>query len=125
MDQSKVTVLAITFLGLLAVFVTVASILILSGGKIYHQIPERARPRRWFVAIFFSYFVVFCLWFPVWFFYPRSVISQILSFIFVAFTAFIAAWYALGKVRYILLPIITLVERIIDAFKDGDEAGRP
>jgi hypothetical protein len=49
MDQSKATVLAIAFFSLLAVFVTMASILILSGGKLYHKIPEKSRPRRWFV----------------------------------------------------------------------------
>jgi hypothetical protein len=124
MDQSKASVLVVAFLGLLAVFVTVASILILSGGKVYHKIPEKSRPRRWLVAIFFSYFVVFCLWFPVWFFYPRSIISYILTFIFAAFTVFIAAWYALGRVRAILLPIIALVEWLIDAYRDGSEARR-
>ena len=102
MDQSKATLLVIAFLSFLAVFVTVASILILSGGKVYHKIPEKSRPRRWFVAIFFSYFLLFCGWFPVWFFYPRSVISHVLSFIFAGFTAFIAAWYVLGKVGAIL-----------------------
>jgi hypothetical protein len=56
MDQSKTTLLVLVFLSLLAIFVTVASILILSGGKVYHKIPEKSRPRRWFVAIFFSYF---------------------------------------------------------------------
>src|SRR5579864_5033203 len=98
MDQPKATLLAIAFLSLLAVFVTVASILILSGGKVYNKIPEKSRPRRWFVAIFFSYFVTFCAWFPVWFFYPRSTISRALSFFFLVFTAFIGVWYALGKV---------------------------
>ncbi len=121
-SQSKATLLVIAFLSLLGVFVTVASILILTGGKVYHKIPEKSRPRRWFVAIFFSYFVTFCVWFPVWFFYPRSVISHILSFIFGAFTAFIGAWYTLG--RAILWPIIALVERIVDAFRDRSEARR-
>lgn len=124
MDQSKATLLVVAFLGLLAVFVIVASILILSGGKVYHKIPEKSRPRRWFVAIFFSYFVMFCLWFPVWFFYPHSLISQVLSFIFAAFTAFIGAWYVLGKVGAILLPIVVLIERIIDAYRDRSEARR-
>ncbi|PYT56997.1 MAG: hypothetical protein DMG35_21080 [Acidobacteria bacterium] len=123
MDQSKATVLVLAFLSLLAVLVTVASILILSGGKVYHKIPEKSRPRRWFVAIFFSYFLIFCLWFPVWFFYPRSIISYVLSFMFGAFTAFIGAWYVLGKVGTILLPIIALVERIIDAYKDRNPPG--
>src|ERR1700685_2433787 len=109
MDQSKATLLAISFLGLLAVFVTVASIFILTGGKVYHKIPEKSRPRRWFVAIFFSYFVTFCVWFPIWFFYRQSVVSHVLSFIFGAFTAFIGAWYVLGKVAFILLPIMALV----------------
>jgi hypothetical protein len=120
-DQSKVTLLVIPFLGLLAVFVTVASVLILTGGKVYHRIPEKSRPRRWLVAIFFSYFVVFCVWFPVWFFYPHSAISRVLSFIFLAFTAFIGAWYALGRVRAILLPIIALVEWIVDASRGRSE----
>jgi hypothetical protein len=122
MDQSKATLLVIAFLSLLAVFVIVASILILSGGKVYHKIPEKSRPRRWFVAIFFSYFVTFCGWFPVWFFYPRSIISHVLSFIFGAFTAFIGAWYALGKVGAILLPLIALVERIVDAYRGRSDA---
>lgn len=124
MGQSKVTLLVTAFLSLLAVFVIVASVLILSGGKIYHRIPEKSRPRRWLVAIFFSYFVTFCVWFPVWFFYPRSMISHVSSFIFGAFTAFIGAWYVLGKVRAILLPIMALVERIVDAYRDRNEAGR-
>jgi quinol-cytochrome oxidoreductase complex cytochrome b subunit len=124
MDQSKATLLVIAFLSVLAVFVTVASILILSGGKVYHKIPQKSRPRRWFVAIFFSYFVTFCVWFPVWFFYPHSIIAHVLSFIFGAFTAFIGAWYVLGKVGVILLPIIALVEWIIEAYKDRSEARR-
>jgi len=124
MDQSKATLLVIAFLGLLSVFVTVASILILSGGKVYHKIPEKSRPRRWLVAIFFSYFVMFWVWFSVWFFYPRSIISHVLSFIFLAFTAFIGAWYALGRVRAILLPIIALVEWIVDAYRGRSNARR-
>jgi hypothetical protein len=124
MDQSKATFLVIAFLSLLAVFVTVASILILNGGKVYHKIPEKSRPRRWFVAIFFSYFVVFCVWFPVWFFYPRSIASHALSFIFLVFTAFIGAWYVLGKVGAILLPIIALVEGIADSYRGRSDARR-
>lgn len=120
MDQSKATVLVVAFLGLLAVFVTVASVVILSGGKLYYRIPEKSRPRRWFVAIFFSYFVMFWLWFPAWFYYPRSTISHVLSFILGAFTAFIGAWYVLGKVGAILLPIIALVERIVDTYKSDE-----
>ena len=123
MDQSKATLLVIAFLSLLAVFVIVASILILSGGKVYHKIPEKSRPRRWVVAIFFSYFITFCVWFPVWFFYPRSIISHVLSFIFGAFTAFIGAWYALGKVwAAILLLLIAPVERIVDAYRGRRDA---
>lgn len=64
MDQSKATLLVLVFLGSLAVCVSAASILILVGGKTYQKIPEQSRPRRWFVAIFFAYFVLFCLWFP-------------------------------------------------------------
>jgi hypothetical protein len=124
MGQSKATLLVIAFLSLLAIFVTVASILILSGGKVYHKIPEKARPRRWFVAIFFSYFVMFCVWFSVWFFYPRSIISHILSFIFLAFTTFIGAWYVLGRVGAILLPVIALAERIVDAYRGRSDARR-
>lgn len=112
-DQSKITLLVLGFLGLLAVCVTVVSILILRGGKFYHRIPERSRPRRWFVAIFFAYFITFCLWFPIWSIYPRSIISYVLTFVFLAFTGFIAAWYALGKVAFIVLPISALVQRLI------------
>ena len=122
MEQSKATLLLAAFLGVLAVFVTVASILILSGGTVDHKIPQKSRPRRWFVAIFFSYFVTFCVSLPVWFFYPRSIPSHILSFIFGAFTAFIVAWYVLGRVGAILLPIITLIEWIVGAYKDRREA---
>jgi hypothetical protein len=121
-DQSKATLLGIAFLSLLGVFVTVASIL--TGGKVYHTIPEKSRPRRWFVAIFFSYFLVFCVWFPVWFFWPRSITSHLLSLIFGAFTVFIGAWYVLGKVGFILVPIIALAERIVDAFRDSSKAKR-
>jgi hypothetical protein len=39
MDQSKAILLVIAFLSFLAVFVTVASILILSGGKVYQICP--------------------------------------------------------------------------------------
>jgi hypothetical protein len=124
MDQSKATLLVIAFLSLLAVCVTVASILILSGGEVYHKIPLKSRPRRWFVAIFFSYFLTFCVWFPVWLLYPRSIISHVLSFIFGAFTAFIGAWYVLGKVRAILLPVIVLVEWIVGAYRDRSAARR-
>jgi len=124
MDQSKVTALVVALLSLLAVFVIVASILVLSGGKVYQKIPEKSRPRRWLVAIFFSYFVMFCLWFPTWSFYPGSIISRVLSVLFAAFTTFIVGWYALGRVRSILSPIITLLMRFIDSFKDESEAGR-
>jgi hypothetical protein len=117
MDQSKATLLVLAFLGVLALFVTVASILILKGGKLYRRIPEKSRPRRWFVAIFFSYFVVFCLWFPAWFFYRHSIASRVLSFVFAVFTAFIAAWYALGRIGAFLLPIIALVKRIRATYK--------
>lgn len=116
MSRSNATLLVLVFLGLLAVLVTVASILILSGGKLYHRIPERSRSRRWFVGIFFAYFVTFCIWFPVWGFYHGSIISRVLSVIFGAFTVFICAWYALGRVASILLPIIALVKRIADVY---------
>ena len=124
MDQSKANLLVIAFLSVLAVLVTVASILVLSGGKVYHTIAQKSRPRRWVVAIFFSYFVTFCVWFPVWFIYPHSIPSHILSFIFGAFTAFIGAWFVLGKVGASLLPIIALVERVIGAYKNRSEARR-
>ena len=113
MDQSKATLLLLGGLVLLGVCVTVVSILILRGGRFYHRIPPSSRPRRWFVAIFFSYFVAFCLWFPVWSFKPHSIASYILGLIFLVFTVFIAAWYALGKVAAIVLPIIALVQRLI------------
>ena len=124
MDESKRILLVIAFLSLLAVIVTVASILILSGGTVYQKIPQKSRPRRWLVAIFFSYFVTFCIWFPIWFFLPSSVISHVVGFIFLAFTAFIGVWYVLGKVGFILLPLIVVVERIVDIFKERSDARR-
>ena len=114
MNKTKATVLVLVFLGLLAVCVTVVSILILSGGKTYQKIPEKSRPRRWLVSIFFSYFLLFCLWFPAWFFYPHSAISYILTFAFGAFTAFIGAWFALGRVGAVLLPVVALILRMFD-----------
>jgi hypothetical protein len=128
-NQSKATFLVIAFLSLLGVLVTVVSILVLAGGKFYHKIPEKLRPRRWFVGIFFSYFVTFCVWFPAWFFYPHSVISYALSFIFGAFTVLIGVWCGLGKAVGILLPIIlpiiALVERTVGAFRDRSEVRKP
>jgi len=124
MNQSTVNVLVAAFLGLLAVSVTVASILILLGGKVYHKIPKKARPRRWFVGIFFSYFVLFCLWFPAWFFYPHSFTAHVLGLLFAAFTAFLGAWYVLGKVGAIVVPIIALVLWIIDTYSEKREARR-
>src|SRR5438270_1804872 len=124
MEQSKATLLVLVLLGVLAVLVTVGAILILSGGKVYQKIPEKSRPRRWFVGIFFSYFVTFCFWFPAWFFYPHSVVSPPLSVLFGAFTAFLAVWYVLGKVGFFLLPIIALIESISSAFKRRNQARR-
>jgi hypothetical protein len=46
MEQSTLTRLVIAFLIVLAICVTVASIVILSGGSLYHKIPEKSRPRR-------------------------------------------------------------------------------
>ncbi len=123
MDQSTLTVTA--FLSLLAICVTVASIVILSGGKLYHKIPAKSRPRRWVIAIFFSYFVVFCVWFPVSFFYPRSAISKVASVIFLAFTCFIAAWYVLGKVGALLSPVIFAAIALVEWIKERSQRGDP
>jgi len=123
-NQSTATVFLIIFLGLLAVSVTVASILILSGGKFYRRIPEKSRPRRWLIAIFFSYFVVFCVWFPVWFLQPGSMISHVLSILFAAYTFVIIAWFVLARVGGILLPIVALFERIVLLFTDRTETGK-
>jgi hypothetical protein len=112
-DQSNVAVVAVAFLSLLAISVIVVSILILGGGKFYKKIPEKSRPRRWLVAIFFSYFILFGVWFPVQLFYPHSTVSHFLSFMFLVFTVFIAAWVALGRVGDILLPIIHIIQRIV------------
>ena len=125
MDQSTPTVLVIGFLGLLAICVTVASIVILSGGKLYHKIPAKSRPRRWVIAIFFAYFVVFCVWFPVWFFYPRSAISNGVSIVFVVFTAFIAALYVLGKVGALLSPVILAAVAFVEWIKERSQRRDP
>src|SRR5215470_1220562 len=125
MDQSTPTVLVIGFLGLLAICVTVASIVILSGGKLYHKIPAKSRPRRWVIAIFFAYFVVFCVWFPVWFFCPRSAISNGVSIVFVVFTAFIAALYVLGKVGALLSPVILAAVAFVEWIKERSQRSDP
>ncbi len=124
MDQSRTNQLLIAFFSLLALFVIVASLIVLSGGKLYHKIPEKSRPRRWFVGIFFAYFLTFCVWFPVWVFFSLSNVSHVLTFVFGAFTAFIAAWYALGKVATILRPLIILGERIMGAYRDRSAVKR-
>jgi hypothetical protein len=41
---------------------------------------------------------------------------------FLAFTVFIGAWYVLGKVGAILLPILAVVERIVGAYRGRSEA---
>jgi hypothetical protein len=125
MDQSTPTVLVFAFLSLLAICVTVASIVILSGGKLYHKIPVKARPRRWLIAIFFSYFVLFCVSCPAWYFYPRSTISNFLGIVFLAFTAFIAAWYALGKVGALLSPVIFAAIALVEWIKERSQRGDP
>jgi hypothetical protein len=124
MDQSRTKLLLIAFVTLLALSVTAASLIILSGGKLYHKIPDKSRPRRWFVGSFFAYFLTFCVWFPVWSVFPHSTASNALTFIFGAFTAFIAAWYALGKVATILLPLIALGERAVGAYRERSGARR-
>jgi hypothetical protein len=126
MDQSTLTVLVIAFLSLLAICVTVASIVILSGGKLYHKIPAKSRPRQWVIAIFFSYFVVFCVWFPVWFSYPHSAISNVVVRIVVlAFTAFIVAWYVLGKVGALLSPVILAAIALVEWIKERSQRRDP
>lgn len=110
MDEFTATVLVLVFLGVLAVFVIVASIVVLKGGALYRKIPKKSRPRRWLIAIFFSYFVVFCLWFPVWSFDRGSLIARVLTFVFGVFTAFIAAWMALGRIAVFLLPFVALAK---------------
>jgi hypothetical protein len=125
MNQSTLTVLVIAFVSLLAICVTVASIVILSGGKLYHRIPAKSRPRRWVIAIFFSYFAVFCVSFPVWFFYPRSTISNVLSIVFLAFTACIAASYVLGKVGALLSPLIVAVIAAVEWIKERSQRRNP
>jgi hypothetical protein len=125
MDQSTLTVLVIAFLSLVALCVTVASILILSGGKLYHKIPAKSRPRRWVIAILFSYFAVFCVWFPVWFFYPRSAISNVLNIIFLAFTALIAAFYVLGKLGALLSPLILAAIALVEWIKERSQRRDP
>jgi hypothetical protein len=44
--------------------------------------------------------------------------------LFLGYTAFIGAWYALGKVGAILLPFIALVERIVDAYRGRSDERR-
>lgn len=124
MDESRTTLLVVGSFGLLAVLVTIVSILILSGGKVYQKIPEASRPRRWVVAIFFSYFVMFCLWFPSWFLNPRSIVSRVLSVMFSAFTVFIAAWCVLGRIKAILLPVIAVVEWIRESYRYRSQTRR-
>lgn len=125
MDQSKATSVVLLLLGLLAVCVTVLSILILRGGKFYHRIPERSRPRRSVVAIFFSYFVLFCFWFPCWLFYPGSIVAHIFDFLFFVFTVALAALFALGRVGALLLPVAYLGYRLIDVLRIRRVARKP
>jgi hypothetical protein len=125
MDQSTLTVLVITFLSLLAICVTVTSIVILSGGKLYHKIPAKSRPRRWLIAIFFSYFVVSCGWCTADFFYPGAAISNTANIVFSAFTVFIAAWYALGRVGALLSPVILAAIAVVEWIKERPQRRNP
>ncbi len=125
MNQATLTGLVIVFSSLLAICVTVTSIVVLSGGKLYHKIPVKSRPRRWLIAIFLSYFVVFCVWFPVWFLYPRSAISNVLSFVFLAFTVFIAAWYVLEKAGALLSPLILAAIALVEWIKERSQRRDP
>jgi hypothetical protein len=61
MEQSKATVLVIALLSLLAVFVTVVSILILIGGKVYHKIPQKSRPEGGLLLFFSHISLLFAL----------------------------------------------------------------
>lgn len=119
------TLLVIVFLAVLAAFVIVTSILILTGGKFYHKIPAKSRPRRWVVGIFFSYFVAFCASVPVWVLYPYSVLSKTLRVVFLAFTAFIAAWYVLGKVGALLSPVILAAIALVEWIKERSQRRHP
>jgi hypothetical protein len=121
MDQSRVTILLLTFLGLLSVAVSVLSILILRGGKFYQRIPENSRPRRWVVAFYFLYFVTFCFWFPAWFWHRQSFLSQVLGFLMTAFTLVLVAAVVLGKVGWMLSPVITIFAHLVETAKIGRE----
>jgi hypothetical protein len=90
MDKSTATMLVVAFLSLKAVCVSVASILILNGGKFYHKIPAESRPRRWLVATFFHSLLCFGLGSRLGSIYPRSIISRVLGILFAAATALIA-----------------------------------
>jgi hypothetical protein len=125
MDQSTATALLLAFLGLLAVAVSVVSVLILKGGRFYQRIPEKSRPRQLVVGFFFSYFVTFCLWFPLWAWHRGTIAAHVLGFIFGAFTFVLAAVVVLGRVGVILTPVVIVVARLVEIYKIGREGKRP
>ena len=118
MNGSKLTLLVIAFLGLLAILVTIASIQVITDGRLYRKIPKASRPRKSVVTFFFAYFVAFCIWFPVWSVAPHSTLSHILTGIFTAFTAVIAVRYALGKIGSIVAPFAALVQWALGAYRE-------
>lgn len=119
MNQSTMTALLVAFLGLLAVAVSVVSVLILKGGRFYQSIPEKSRPRRLVVGFFFSYFVTFCFWFPLWFWHRGSIAAQVFNFVFGALTYLLVAVAVLGRVGVMLTPVVIVVARLVEIFKIG------
>jgi hypothetical protein len=122
MNESNLNLLLIACLGLLAILVTVVSIQTITQAKLYRKIPDDWRPSKRVVAFFFSYFVVFCLWFSVWYFARGSILSYILGFTFFALTAVIVIGYAIGRVRDIFAFFLRVFRWASAVYRDRSDA---
>ena len=62
--------------------VVVVSLNILRKGWMYQRLNPESRPRRWVLASLLVLFAVFVVWFPVWLFWPQTIISKVLTIVF-------------------------------------------
>jgi len=92
MDQSTATLLVIAFLSLLAVFVTVASILILSGGKATIGFHRSRGPEGGLLQSFFHILLFFAFGSP----FGLSILAQLSRTSLVSFLQLSPSLWQLG-----------------------------
>jgi hypothetical protein len=67
-----------------AIFVVLATILVLRKGRAYQALSPESRPRRWVLFSFLVLFVLFLVWFPVWLLWPKALVARVLGVLFAA-----------------------------------------